>query len=93
MPRRLTIQRTTVPNSEREKYFERLKAAKAHYESANCRFWVFEESALRGAFVEFTEADDETALVNALATAPLKIFDQGRIYHELEIGTNARSKD
>jgi len=93
MPRRLTIQRTTVPNSEREKYFERLKAAKAHYDSANCRFWVFEESALRGAFVEFTEADDETVLVNAQATAPLKIFDPGRIYHELEIGSNARSQD
>jgi hypothetical protein len=86
MPRRLTIQRTTVPNSEREKYFERLKAAKAHYDSANCRFWVFEESALRGAFVEFTEADDETALVNAQATAPHKILDPSRIYHELEIG-------
>ena len=86
MPRRMTIQRTTVPNSDREKYFERIKAAKAHYRDANCRFWVFEESGLRGAFVEFTAADDEAALMNAQASAPLKILDPGRIYHELEIG-------
>ncbi len=86
MPRRLTIQRTTVPNAEREEYFERLRATKAHYRGANCRFWVFEESALRGAFVEFTEADDEESLVNAHATAPNRILDAARIYHELEIG-------
>ena len=86
MPRRLTIQRTTVPNAEREKYFERLKVSKQHYTQANCRFWVFEESALPGAFVEFTEADDETSLSNAHATAPHRVLDPARIYHELEIG-------
>jgi hypothetical protein len=86
LPRQLSIQRTTVPSNEREKYFERLKAVKAHYASANCRFWVFEESSLRGAFVEFTEADDETSLTLALASAPHRIFDAARIYHELEIG-------
>ena len=86
MPRHLSIQRTTVPNGEREKYFERLRATKAHYAGANCRFWVFEESRLPGAFVEFTEADDETSLTNAHATAPHRILDAARIYHEVEIG-------
>jgi hypothetical protein len=86
MPRRLTIQRTTVPYSEREKYFERLKASKAHYAQSSCRFWVFEESSLPGEFVEFTEADDIVALSNALATAPHRILDPARIYHETEIG-------
>lgn len=86
MARRLTIQRTTVPHSEREKYFERLKQSKAHYTSSNCRFWVFEESSLSGAFVEFTESDDEVSLSNAHATAPHRILDPARIYHELEIG-------
>jgi len=86
MGRRLTIQRTTVPYSERERYFERLKASKEHYTAANCRFWVFEESALPGAFVEFTESDDEASLIHAHSTAPQRIFDPTRIYHETEIG-------
>jgi hypothetical protein len=81
----MTIQRTTVPNIEREKYFERLSASKAHYAQSNCRFWVFEESALPGAFVEFTEADDEASLINAHASAPHRVLDPARIYHELEI--------
>ena len=86
MPRLLTIQRTTVPHSERERYFQRLKASKEHYASANCRFWVFEESALPGAFVEFTEADDAISLSNAQASAPHRIMDPARIYQEREIG-------
>jgi hypothetical protein len=85
VPRRLTIQRTTVPYSEREQYFRRLKASKEHYAAANCRFWVFEESSLPGAFVEFTEADDDASLINAHATAPHRVMDPARIYQETEI--------
>jgi hypothetical protein len=86
MPRQLTIQRMTVSYTERESYFERLRASKAHYAQSNCRFWVFEESLLPGAFVEFTEADDDVVLANAHATAPHRILDPARIYHETEIG-------
>jgi hypothetical protein len=75
----------TVTASERDRYLERLKANKAHYAAANCRFWVFEESALPGAFVEFTEADDESALVAAHAAAPNPPMDPARIYKETEI--------
>jgi len=85
MPRLLTIQRMTVTASERDRYFERLKANKAHYAGANCRFWVFEESALPGAFVEFTEADNEAALIAAHAAAPNPPMDPTRIYNETEI--------
>jgi len=85
MARLLTIQRTTVPFGEREHYFERLTESKAHYASANCRFWVFEESALPGAFVEFTESDDSASLMKAHATAPYPVLDPARIYHETEI--------
>ena len=85
MPRLLTIQRTTVPYSERERYFQRLKANKEHYSAANCRFWVFEEMSLPGAFVEFTEADDEESLINAHSTAPHRVMDPARIYQETEI--------
>lgn len=89
MPRALTIQRTTVPASERASYFERLRACRSHYVAANCRFWVFEESALTGAFIEFFEADDETTLTVAHANSPYRILDPARIYQETEIGKNA----
>ncbi len=82
----LTVQRTTVPASERDKYFERLRACKSHYSAAKCRFRVYEESALTGAFIEFTEADDETTLTVAHANSPHRVLDPARIYHETEIG-------
>jgi hypothetical protein len=86
MARAMTIQRTTVPASERAKYFERIKACRSHYTAANCRFWVFEETSLTGAFIEFTEADDPTTLTVAHANSPYRILDPARIYQETEIG-------
>lgn len=89
MARALTIQRTTVPASERERYFERLRASSSHYAAANCRFRVFEERGLPGAFIEFIEADDETTLTVANSNAPHRLLDARRIYNETEIGENA----
>jgi hypothetical protein len=89
MPRVMTIQRTTVPASERQKYFERLEKISSHYKAANCRFSVFEEQSLPGAFIEFVEADDQTTLTVATANSPHRILDPGRIYHQREIGSNA----
>lgn len=89
MARALTIQRATVPASQRAQYFERLRACQSHYTAANCRFWVFEEAALSGAFIEFTEAPDQTTLTVAHANSPHRILDPARIYHETEIGGNA----
>lgn len=85
MARTLTISRTTVPLNERPKYFERLNLRKSHYEAASCRFWVFEEVSLPGAFIEFTEANDATILSNAHANAPHRILDAARIYKEVEL--------
>lgn len=85
MARTLTIQRSTVPRGERDNYFERLRARKSHYIGANCRFWVFEEAALPGAFIEFTEADNAETLANAHATAPHRILDAARIYGEVDL--------
>jgi hypothetical protein len=85
MPKALTIQRSTVPAAERANYTKRLKALRSHYSSANCRFWVFEESALPGAFIEFTEADDEKTLTVAHANAPHKTLDPSRVYQEVEL--------
>ena len=85
MPRAMTIQRSTVPASERANYAKRLKVLRSHYAAANCRFWVFEEASLPGAFIEFTEADDPQTLTVAHASAPHKTLDPSRVYQEVEI--------
>jgi len=86
MPRALSIQRSIVPAGDRAKYIERVKARRAHYEKAKCRFWVFEEAALVGAFIEFTEADDAATLAAAHASSPDRVLDPARIYTEVELG-------
>ena len=58
MPRCLTIQRTLVTPPDRVKFAERLERKRDYYTQAGCRYWVFEESGLRGSFLEFTEAPD-----------------------------------
>jgi hypothetical protein len=85
MGRALTIQRTLVPRAEREKYFERIGRKRAHYQAAKCRFWVFEEVGLPGAFIEFFEADDPEALAKAHAASPERVLDAGRVYSQVEI--------
>ncbi len=84
MARSLTLQRSTIPLSEREKYLQKLKLRRDHYVAARCRFWVFEEKSLPGAFIEFTEADDDTALSSAHASAPHRLLDPARIYQEVD---------
>jgi len=84
MSRALTIQRTTIPPSERARYLTRLAERAAHYAAASCRFWVFEDPALRNAFVEFTEADDAAILAEAVASAPGPRPGPLRIYHQVE---------
>jgi hypothetical protein len=85
MPRSLAVQRSIVPAVERTKYLERLRARKEHYERAGCKFWVFEEAALPGAFIEFMESASAPALVAAHATAPEPVLNPDRIYNELEL--------
>ena len=85
MPRHLTMQRTIVPASERKKYFERLRLKRDYFARAECRFWVFEEASLPGAFLEFIEAADLQTLTAAQASAPEAMLDPNRIYREVEI--------
>ncbi len=84
MPRALTIQRTLIPPQERKRYAERLERRRQYYASANCHFWVFEEEALPGAFLEFFEAPDSETLARAHAGAPDPVLDANRIYIEVE---------
>jgi hypothetical protein len=84
VPRWLTLQRSIVPAGDRKRFMERLQARRAYYETAKCGFWVFEESGLPGAMIEFVEAADRETLENALAGAPDHIVDAARIYREVE---------
>jgi hypothetical protein len=85
MARALTIQRSIVPLNDRKKYMEKLRMRQSYYAAANCKFWVFEESDLAGAFMEFIEAGDAATLTRALEGAPDHIVDTARIYQEVEL--------
>jgi hypothetical protein len=85
VPRSLTIHRTVVTPADRERWFERVRARERHFKAAGCRYWVFEEQALPGAFVEFCEANDAPALTAAHAASPDPILDPTRIYSIVEL--------
>ena len=85
MPRALTVQRTLVTPQERKKFAEKLKRNREYYAQANCRYWVFEEASLPGAFLEFYEAPDHQTLARAHAGAPERVLDPSRVYHEVEL--------
>jgi hypothetical protein len=84
-PRALTIHRTLVPPADRAKYVERLKVKEAHFTGSGCRYWVFEEQMIPGAFVEFVEAADIKTLTAAHAAAPDKLLDAARVYTSVEL--------
>ena len=85
MGRALTIQRTLVTPPERERFHEKLRRKQAYYEKAKCRFWVFEEAGLPGAFLEFFEASDAATLARAHAGSPDSVLDPNRVYIEVEL--------
>jgi len=83
--RALTLQRTIVTPTERSRFFERARQLRDHYATHQCRYWVFEEAELPGAFIEFTESTDAAALSAALAGAPDAVVDPARIYQEVAL--------
>jgi hypothetical protein len=85
MGRALTVQRTLVTPPDREKFAQKLQRMHAYYESAGCSYTVFEEAGLPGAFLEFFEAPDAATLARAHASAPDRVLDPTRIYHEVEL--------
>ncbi|HTR79400.1 MAG TPA: hypothetical protein VMH39_14885 [Gemmatimonadaceae bacterium] len=62
-----------------------MERKRAHYTHANCKFWVFEEVELPGAFIEFFEAADLQTLAKAHAAAPDGVLDAARVYAEVEL--------
>ena len=85
MPRTLTFQRSIVPIGDRAQYLQRLRARRSYYRGANCHFWVFEETDLAGAFLEFIEAADAETLAAALAAAPDGVLEGARVFGEVEL--------
>jgi hypothetical protein len=85
MTRALAMQRTIVPAPDRKKHLERARMRRTYYQHANCRYWVFEESGLPGAFIEFVEASDRDTLDSALENAPDRLLDPARVYEEVEL--------
>jgi hypothetical protein len=81
----MTVQRLIVPQHERDSYLVRARERKAYYAERNCRFSVFAEADLPGAFMEFTEADDPQTLADAHADAPGPPLDAQRIYVRVEL--------
>ena len=85
MPRVLSIQRTEVTPGDRATFLARAKARAAHYAGAGCQWWLFEEEAPPGAFLEFTEASDAATLRDAHAHAAEPLVDQIRVYRQVEL--------
>lgn len=85
MARALTSKRTVVTPAERDRYLERAARRREHFTRAGCRYWVFEETDLAGAFIEFIEGPAVPALESALAAAPDPFLEQLRIYEEVEL--------
>ena len=85
MPRALVFHRTIVPAPNRARYLEALARRKAHFERNGCKFWVFEEAGLPGAFIEFMESGDRAALRTAIEQAPEAPLDANRVYLEVPI--------
>jgi hypothetical protein len=83
--RSLVMQRTIVTPGERDRFLERARQRREHYTARRCRYWVFEEAGLPGAFIEFAESDDQAALTAALASAPEPLIDPARVYQEVEL--------
>lgn len=85
MARAMSVRHTIVPSAEREEFRERAARSLQHYAGAGCHYWLFEESALPGAYVEFFEAPDPETLQRAHDVAPQPILESARMYVEVEL--------
>ncbi|HEX7938905.1 MAG TPA: hypothetical protein VF483_07905 [Gemmatimonadaceae bacterium] len=76
------MRHTVVPVADRDAFRKRASTTRAHYTGAGCRYWIYEEADLPGAYVEFFESSDKDALARAHAGA-----DQPapRLYVEVDL--------
>ena len=59
------MRHTVVPSADRAAFRERAREARTHYTGAGCRYWLYEEDNLPGAYVEFFEGSDKETLAQA----------------------------
>jgi hypothetical protein len=83
--RAISMRQTVAPAADRNEFRERARQSRAHYTSAGCKYWLFEEPSLPGAFIEFFEAGDADTLQRAHRSAPEPIADTARMYVEVEL--------
>jgi hypothetical protein len=86
MPRALALRRTVVPREARDGFLAQARARRAYYTAARCRYWLFEDTGVAGAIIEFVEAPDGDTLAAAQAGSPDRAAaDTGRIYEEIAL--------
>jgi hypothetical protein len=85
VPRAISIRQTIVPSGERDEFRERARQSRSHYSGKGCRYWLFEEASLPGAYVEFFEGNDRDALLAAHREAPQPVLESARMYVEVEL--------
>jgi len=85
VPRAVSMRHTAVPSGDREDFRVRARESRAHYANAGCRYWLYEEDQLPGAFVEFFEASDQDTLANAHRGARGTAHQSSRVYLEVEL--------
>lgn len=73
----------TLGTDELSDFYDTARHRRAYFEAAGCRYWVFEQTATPGTFVEFAEAPDADTLAAALRAQADALFD-GPIYSEVE---------
>ena len=85
MPRAVSMRHTVVPSGEREGFHARARESRAHYSNAGCRYWLYEEGQMPGAYVEFFEASDKGTLERAHRSAQPLGHQSSRVYLEVEL--------
>lgn len=82
MPRVLSMRHTIVTPADRDAFHARARRLRGHYGARHCHYWLFEDAAMRGAYVEFFEAADPAVLEKAHADAPDAADAPARTYIE-----------
>jgi len=83
--RAVSMRHTVVPSAEREAFHRQATASRAHYSSSGCRYWLYQEDGLPGAYVEFFEAPDKETLQRAQRAAGPAATTTSRLYIEVEL--------
>jgi hypothetical protein len=73
----------TLGANEMAEFYDMARHRRAYFESAGCRYWVFEQRTAPGTIVEFAEGPDPETLAAALRSHPTTTFD-GPIFAEVE---------